>query len=333
MFYFSVLSAGFLCLSLCACTTAPIKNIHDPANTYTPENTYHKEVDQYPFIQIASQTLPDGVVEFKNLTYVKYPKRELQLDLYAPAFAAQPDFSLQQLRPAIVLVHGGGWRAGYRENLTPLAQALALQGYVAATISYRLAPEAKYPAAIHDVKAAIRWLRINAKRYGVDVNHIAIAGGSAGGQIASLTGVTNGMEKFDPQAAISDVSSAVQAIINIDGLSDFTSEEARKYEDDPRKNPSSAGLWFGGNYAEKTTLWHEASPINYVQKNTPPILFIKSSRARFSVGQAEMSELMAQQGVHYEVKKFPDAPHSFWLFDPWMKPTAKLIADFLDKQF
>src|SRR5690606_29414604 len=122
-------------------------------------------------------------------------------------------------------------------------------------------------------------------------------------------------------------------IINIDGLSDFTSEEARKYEDDPRKNPSSAGLWFGGRYAEKSALWHEASPINYVNKNTPPILFIKSSRPRFSVGQQEMGERMTQQGVHYEVKKFSDAPHSFWLFDPWMKPTANLIADFLDARF
>lgn len=327
MYYRSLSNIGLLYLSLCACTTAPIKNIHNPANTYTPENTYLKEVNQYPFIQVASQALPEGVEEFKNLTYVKYSKRELQLDLYAPAF------STRDVRPAIVLVHGGGWRAGYRENLTPLAQALALRGYVAATISYRLAPEAKYPAAIHDVKAAIRWLRMNAENYAIDRNHIAVAGGSAGGQIASLVGVTSGMEKFDPQAATSDVSSAVQAIINIDGLSDFTSEEARKYEDDPRKNPSSAGLWFGGRYAEKSALWHEASPINYVNKNTPPILFIKSSRPRFSVGQQEMGERMTQQGVHYEVKKFSDAPHSFWLFDPWMKPTADLIADFLDARF
>lgn len=333
MFHRSVCGIGFFCLSLCACTAAPIKTVHDPANTYTPENTYLKEVGQYPFIQVASQALPEGVVEFKNLTYVKYSQRELQLDLYAPAFSSPSVFSTQDVRPAIVLVHGGGWRAGYRENLTPLAQALALRGYVAATISYRLAPEAKYPAAIYDVKAAIRWLRMNAKKYAIDVDHIAVAGGSAGGQIASLVGVTSGMEKFDPQAATSSVSSAVQAIINIDGLSDFTSEEARKYEDDPRKNPSAAGFWFGGRYAEKPALWHEASPINYVNKNTAPILFIKSSRPRFSVGQEEMGRRMAQLGVHYKVEKFSDAPHSFWLFDPWMKPTADLIADFLDAQF
>lgn len=302
-------------------------NIHTPKNTYTPENTYRKEVQDFPFIKMVSTELPESILEFRNLTYVNYGQRELQLDLYTPALTAEAN------RPAIILVHGGGWRAGYRENLTALAQQLALRGYAAATISYRLAPEAKYPAAIHDVKAAIRWMRVNARTYGINPDYIAIAGGSAGGQIASLVGVTSGNEKFDPQAKTSNVSSAVQAIINIDGLSDFTSEEARKHEDDPRKNPSAAGQWLGGNYAEKTRLWHEASPIYYVHKDMPPILFINSSRARFSVGQAEMIKHMESLGVDYQVEKFADAPHSFWLLYPWIKPTAVLMDTFLDKYF
>lgn len=304
-----------------------ITQFDDPTNTYTPEATYKKLIGEYPFIDIASRVVPESVQEIKNITYVRYGKRVLQLDLYLPESAPS------HTKPGIVFVHGGGWRAGYRTNFTPMAIDMAERGYVAATISYRLSPEAQYPAAIHDVKAAVRWLRNNAKKYGVNPDQIAVIGGSAGGQIASLTGMTNGLEKFDPQAKTSRVSSSVQAIVNIDGLSDFTSEAARFHEDDPRKNPSAAGAWFGGRYAEKTALWHEASPTFYVNKNTPPILFLVSAQERFSVGHSEMIEKMKPLGISYQVAQIPDSPHSFWLFDPWLKPSVDVVANFLDRQF
>lgn len=313
----------FAALIGCQCIT----NFNDPTNTYTPETTYQKLIGEYPFIDIASRAVPDSVQEIKNITYVRYDKRVLQLDLYLPKSASIPQ------KPGIVFVHGGGWRAGFRTNFTPMAIGMAERGYVAATISYRLSPEAQYPAAIHDVKAALRWLRKNAKKYGVDPKQIAVAGGSAGGQIASLTGMTNGLEKFDPQTKNSSISSSVQAIVNIDGLSDFTSEAARFHEDDPRKNPSAAGAWFGGRYAEKTELWHEASPLFYVNKNTPPILFLISAQERFSVGHKEMIEKMKPFGISYQVTKIPDSPHSFWLFDPWLKPSVNTVVSFLDQQF
>lgn len=314
-----------VCALLASCQS--ITQFDDPTNTYTPETTYQKLIGEYPFIDIASRAVPESVQEIKNITYVRYGQRALQLDLYLPKSA-----EIRQ-KPGVVFVHGGGWRAGYRTNFTPMAIGMAERGYVAATISYRLSPEAQYPAAIHDVKAAIRWLRKNAKKYGVNPEQIAVAGGSAGGQIASLTGVTNGLEKFDPQAKNSSISSAVQAIINVDGLSDFTSEAARFHEDDPRKNPSAAGAWFGGRYAEKTALWHEASPTFYVNKNMPPMLFLISAQERFSVGHKEMIDKMKPLAVPYQVAQIPDSPHSFWLFDPWLKPSVDIAASFLDQQF
>ena len=311
--------------ALVGCQT--ITQVDDPTNTYTPETTYQKLIGEYPFIHIAGCTVPKSVQEIKNITYTRYGKRALQLDLYLPKSRELKQY------PGIVFVHGGGWGMGYRTNFTPMAIALAERGYVAATISYRLSPEAKYPAAIHDVKAAIRWLRKNAKKYGVNPEQIAVGGGSAGGQIANLVGVTNGLEKFDPQMNGSSVSSAVQAIVDIDGLSDFTSEAARFYEDDPRKNPSAAGAWFGGRYSEKTELWHEASPLFYVNKNTPPILFLISAQERFSLGYKEIIEKMKPFGISYQVAQIPDSPHSFWLFDPWLKPSVDIVASFLDRQF
>jgi pectinesterase len=123
----------------------------------------------------------------------------------------------------------------------------------------------------------------------------------------------------------------VQAIVNIDGLSDFTSEAARKYEDDPARQPSSAGAWFGGRYAEKEALWREASPLFYVNAKTPPVLFIGSGQARFSVGREDMMARLGAAGVPGRVVVVPGTPHSFWLFDPWLGPTVEATVAFLDE--
>ncbi|BBB68684.1 hypothetical protein UNDYM_4431 [Undibacterium sp. YM2] len=302
-------------------------------NAYTAENTYKKLAGTYPYIHIASKQAPATVRVLRNISYVSNQGQALQLDVFMPAHSSSSNSSSGAALPGIVLVHGGGWRSGTRDNLAPMAIRLAERGYVATTISYRLSDTARYPAAIHDVKAAIRWLRTHAVEYQLDPTHIAVAGGSAGGQIAALVGVTNDRPEFDPQArhsAVSSVvSSTVQAIINIDGLSDFTSEEARKYEDDPRKQPSAAGAWFGGTYAEKPEVWKDASPLTHVSKNTPPILFIGSAQKRFSLGRDEMAEKLNALGIANQTVLLPDTPHSFWLFDPWLGTTVEAMTVFL----
>jgi acetyl esterase/lipase len=319
-----VCAAAALLAALLSACAAPAAPVAPPApDSYTAATTYAKLARTYPFIRIASRELPASVRAVRNLTYVRRGGHALQLDLYLPAGpAAMP-------RPGIVLVHGGGWRTGMRDNFAPMAIRMAEQGYAAATISYRLSPEARYPAAIHDVKAAVRWMRTHAGEYGIDPARIAIGGGSAGGQIAALVGVTNGVDRFDPDGAAGGVSSAVQAIVNIDGLSDFTSEAARRYEDDPAKQPSSAGAWFGGRYAEKEALWREASPLYHVGRNTPPILFIGSGQPRFSLGREQMAASLDALGVPTRTVLLPGTPHSFWLFDPWLAPTVEATAAFL----
>jgi len=316
-------------ISLCACalaaarTPAPAAAPTSAPAPYTAETTYAKLVKNYPFIRIAPSELPPSVRALRNITYIQRGEHALQLDLYLPATPASAAL------PAIVLVHGGGWQSGVRENFVPMAIRMAEHGFAAATVSYRLSPEAHYPAAIHDVKATLRWVRTHAGEYGIDPARIAVGGGSAGGQIASLVGVTGGIAGFDPDGAGSRVSSAAQAIVNIDGLSDFTSEAARKEEDNPAKQPSSAGLWFGGRYAEQAALWREASPTFYVGARTPPILFIGSAQPRFSVGREEMVEKLKAQNVPTRTVLLPDTPHSFWLFDPWLAPTVEATVDFL----
>lgn len=322
---FTVLVIG----GLSACSSLPSQPYE---NTYTVENRYAQDVKSFPSIQgIASTAVPAEVIEHKNITYVRYGIRELQLDLYMPKTLTNNANSNPV--PGVILVHCGGWRSGFRTHLTPMAIELAKAGYVAATITYRLAPEAQYPAAVYDVKAAIRWLRSHAADYGVDPTRIAVGGSSAGGQIASLTGMTNGLRRFDPQAQHSGVSSDAQLILNIDGLSDFTSAEARKHEDPPGKGVSSAGSWFGGNYAEQRDLWHDASPTYYVGESSPPILFLNSAQERFHVGRDEMVGKMNVYGIPSKVVTLPETPHTFWLYEPWIKPAAAAVVGFLDQQF
>jgi acetyl esterase/lipase len=278
---------------------------------YNAETTYRKLVRDYPDIRIASAEAPAPLQVRKELVYAQRGELPLALDLYLPGPAGKPG----ALAPLVILVHGGGWASGTRANMAPLAARLAARGYAAATVSYRLSGQALYPAAIHDVKEALLWLRANAASFGIDPARVAIAGGSAGGQIASLVGMT------EPQA--------VRAVVNIDGLSDFTSEDARKHEDDPNKKPSAAGAWFGGRYSEKQALWHEASPITHAGKDSPPVLFIISGVPRFSVGREAMAAKLASHGIYSDTVALAGTPHSFWLFDPWIMPTVDAMDRFL----
>lgn len=297
-----VLSA--LAAAALSCVAPPA----DPANNYDAPHTYNKLAREYPFISIASAVLPDNIDKLADQVYARDGARCLMLDAYLPKGAKLP---------AVLLVHGGGWKAGYRSEFAPMAIRLAQSGYAALTVSYRLSGEAPYPAAVRDVQAALRWVRAHAEELHIDPQRIALAGGSAGGQIASLAGLT------------ASADDAVRAVVNIDGLSDFTNALALRYEDDPNKNPSAAGAWFGGRYADKADLWREASPIRHVRAGMPPVLFIGSAQPRFSAGREEMMARMAQVGAASDKLVLPETPHSFWLFDPWLQPTVDATVAFL----
>jgi beta-xylosidase/acetyl esterase/lipase len=277
---------------------------------YDADTTYKKLVRDYPFIRIASADAPAPVQVREDIVYARRGELPLALDLYLPAAGAAP-------APLVLLVHGGGWASGERSNMAPLAARLAARGYAAATVSYRLSGQARYPAAIDDVKDALDWLRMQAPGLGLDPARVAIAGGSAGGQIAALVGMTR--------------PDAVRAVINIDGLSDFTSELARRFEDDPAKRPSAAGAWFGGRYAEQPALWRDASPLTHAGKDSPPVQFIVGAAPRFSSGRDALAATLASHGIPTDTVALDGAPHSFWLFDPWLAPTVDAMDRFLGK--
>lgn len=141
-----------------------------------------------------------------GLRYQKIGPRNLHLCLYRPPFA-------EGRLPAIVVFHAGGFRNGSPVSLFPFAMKLARAGYVVVTPIYRLSGEAPFPAAVHDAKAAVRWVRANADAFQIDPDHIAVAGMSAGGVLAGLLGATNGMPEFEGPTEPDAPSSEVQASI------------------------------------------------------------------------------------------------------------------------
>ncbi len=291
--------------------------------SYTSYSAAAKIYEKFPNVKLVLPHLPIGVVEKKDIVYAAYGSRELHLDVFMPRHEPGKKYA------GILIIHGGGWVSGERSMLVPMAEQLAKHGFVCVTVEYRLGPEALYPAAVYDLKAAIRWMKAAGYEYGIDTARIAVYGCSAGGELAAFLGTTGDMARFEGNGGFLGHSTRVQAVVDVDGLLDFTNINSTKYDDNPAK-PSAAHRWFGASYKEKPELWREASPITYVGKSTPPIIFINSSMAYYHAGRDSMILELKKFGIHYEVRTLPGTPHTFWLFHPWFETTLKYTLDFLD---
>lgn len=264
-----------------------------------------------------------SVAEERNITYARVGNRALKLDAFFPK-----QKSIKS-RPAIMIIHGGGWRTGNRTQHIPLAQHLANLGYVCFTPEYRLSTEALYPAGVHDLKAALRWMRANAKKYHLDSNKIATLGFSAGGQLSALLGCTGDNPQLEGKIGTLGHSSKVNAIVDIDGILAFIHPESG--EGDDSKRTSAASYWFGYSKTENPAIWKEASALTYANAQSPPTLFINSREDRMHAGRTDYIKILDNYKIYSEVHTFPDSPHSFCLFQPWFEPTVKYIDDFLGK--
>jgi acetyl esterase/lipase len=295
-----------------------------PDTSFTVRSAFVKEKKRHPGISIAQPALPPTVRAAYNLTYCTLGPRALQLDIFYPKAKRKKGY------PAVLFIHGGGWRSGNRSNHLPMAQQLAARGYVTVTAEYRLSNEALYPAAVHDLKAAIRWLRANAGQYPIDTTRIAVWGFSAGGQLAALVGTTNGDKQLEGSAGNTSHSSSVQAIVDVDGTLSFTHPESGE---SANNQPSPASAWFGGLKTEKPQLWEQAGGLSHVTPQTPPIIFINSAVDRMHAGREDLIKQLDAYHIYHETHAFPDSPHTFPLFNLWFEPTLQYTADFLDKVF
>ncbi len=291
--------------------------------------------DRYPERRVA---FPDGVVGMPDLVYETLPGyRPLHLDLYEPAPGGG-----RIAHPLVIYVHGGGWMSGHTRqsgafsNWPGVLASLAARGYVVASVEYRLSGEARFPAAAQDIKAALRWLRAHADRFGIDTSRALIWGASAGGQLAALTAASCGVAGLEPvppappggepprpaadaaaQETNTPQSDCVQGAITWYGVFDFATLESQR-------SATAAAPQAGGD----TALVHylgckitecsaaviaAASPITYVKHDTPAMLLIHGQADRtVPVQQSrEMYDKLRAAGVAAQLFLVPDVDHSF----------------------
>lgn len=256
---------------------------------------------------------PETIKAELDLAYGKMPEQELKMDVYRPKAGGDK-------LPACVLVHGGGWVKGDKEKFRPLAIALAEKGYVVANIEYRLGPVAKYPAAMQDCSLAVRFVRANAKRFGLDPKRIGAWGGSAGGHLAGLLAAAPGKYLTDQ---FRDVPATVQATCIMAGPTDLTNE---KFVESLRraKEQSYSFQWMGKLYDDAPDLYREASPITHFTAKTGPILFLTGDLDNPDRDAAAIDKLKSL-GVPAKQVILADAKHGCWMQRPWFEQCVNAV--------
>ncbi len=212
---------------------------------------------------------PTGATVHRDLAYVSGGHEHQKLDLYLPTHGEK--------LPLIVWIHGGAFRMGSKEGSTdnPLPFDYLAQGYVLASINYRLSQHAIFPAQIEDCKAAVRWLRAHAEQYRLDPDRFIAWGPSAGGHLSAMLGTTGHVAEFEVGAHL-DVSSRVQTVVDYYGPTDFLQMDAQRLPDgmihDTPDSPESELV--GGPIQENRDKVARCNPITYVNSDTPPFLIV-----------------------------------------------------------
>jgi acetyl esterase/lipase len=243
------------------------------------------------------------LTEVKDVVFTKVAGEELKLDITA----VKSDKPL----PVLMLVHGGGWIGGSRTDMAGLAPGLAQVGFACVSVDYRLAPKAKYPAQLEDVKASVRWIKENASKYGFDKTKIAAFGVSAGGHLTSMLAATSNETSWDKGFK---ESSSVNAVVSYAGPTDLPT--AWKHRDtqpaaDKAVVDECLPALIGDTYEKMPDKYKDASPLSHVTKKTAPILFLHGNIDTLVL--QEQSELMYKmlqsQGIPTELVVMPKVGH------------------------
>lgn len=258
--------------------------------------------------------LPESVTLYENIECSHPDNFSVKLNIFVP--------KKEGVYPGILLIHGGGWQKRQIDVDMPLAERLAERGYVVAQVAYRLSTDAKYPAALHDCKAALRFLRANAATYQLDVTRLGVMGGSAGGHLSALVGHTGQLRELEGAGGHPTESTAIKACVVMAATMDIL--EANK-----EKNGESHILFFGDIQTHRAN-YEQASPINHVQKSSPPTLFIEGELDTLKIGRAEMQQKLRDVGVSTDLVTLKDAPHPFWMSQPWLDQTVEAAGNWFD---
>lgn len=249
----------------------------------------------------AEVPVPPKVVVREDVEYGRVGDRPLLLDVYSPA-------NIEGRLPGLIFVHGGGWKSGGKKDYKIYAVQYPQRGYVVALISYRFVQEAPLPACIEDTKCAVRWMRANAAELQVDPDRIAVIGGSAGGHLSLMAAYSSDVPELEGQGGHAGVSSAVAAVVDLYGPTNFTLPEVRDH-------PVLLN-GFKKTYDEAPDLYRLASPITHVDANDPPTLVIQGTID--TIVPTSQSDLLVEWlrslGVPYYYARLDGWPHTLDIF-------------------
>jgi len=215
--------------------------------------------------QMLSAQIEVSVMEYKDINYANVDGIDLALDIYMSSNIENP--------PLVVFVHGGAWQFGTKNSEIPLQ--FVDYGFALASVDFRQSTQAQFPAQIHDIKAAVRFLRANSSDYGYDAGAIAIAGNSSGGHLATLVGVSNGHADLAGNLGNHlDTSPDIQAILSYFGAHDFTTILGQSTPFGRGVRVPALELLLGGQPEENPELAQLASPVFHVEATDPPLLLL-----------------------------------------------------------
>ena len=269
------------------------------------------------FAQLTPNTILPAGVRIERAVDFLAAGRTQKADLYFPTAT-----TAGQLRPAVVIIHGGGWSGGKRDAGRELniGTNLALHGYVGMSIDYALATKtrATWPQNLYDCKTAVRWLRKNAEHLQIDPDRIGVIGGSAGGHLAAMVTLTTPADGLDPKEPYGEYSCRVSCGVDLYGIADLPTYHAASM--------------LGKTLAEAPELYRLASPVTYVRSNSPPLLIIHGTAdTTVNVKQSELfADVLKKAGAPYELIIIPGAQHSFDL-QPKQRDLRPVVLGFFDK--
>ena len=251
----------------------------------------------------------------RDVVYAEYGERRLKLDVYLP-----PESGLRGALPGVLAVRGGAWRVGDKEFFGYIAGHLAMEGFVSFSIEYRAGDEGKFPAAVHDVKAAVRWIRAHAAEYGVNPDAIGAIGGSAGAHLVAMLATSRGVTELEGAGGNAAASSEIQAAVAMGGAYNLHARD-RVGPEFIRAVTAFIGAPLDAHAGEVTA----ASPVTYVSSRSAPLLLLHSETDPLApfAQSVEMQQAYRRAGASVRLVAI-EAPgsHAFWL-EPRYFPEAK----------